>query len=210
MRNMSFSMTTQQFEERTKTVTRRAGWMKLKPGDVVMGVVKAMGLKKGEKVQKLHPFRVKSNTIEPLTAIRNYPNDCELEGFPEMTPDEFIEMFCKHNQVKPDRIISRIEFDHLEGGGSTMDEPTLLIHRFEDGGARFGILRDSEQVDWDFWRVATEDEIVLWLIMKVMRDADFRESLFVELLAEGTNHLVALKWLRLIDEVESGQHTLPA
>lgn len=113
MRNMSFSLTTQQYEARTKTVTRRVGWGFLKPGDVVMGIVKGMGLKKGEKVQKLHPFRVKSNTPEPLSAIRDYPNDCELEGFPEMTPDEFVEMFTKHNRVTEDRVISRIEFEHL-------------------------------------------------------------------------------------------------
>jgi hypothetical protein len=48
MRNISFSITRFQFCDRTKTVTRRLGWAKLKPGDVLMGVEKAMGLKKGE------------------------------------------------------------------------------------------------------------------------------------------------------------------
>jgi len=33
MRNMSFSLTTQQCREMTKDVTRRLGWAILKPGD---------------------------------------------------------------------------------------------------------------------------------------------------------------------------------
>ncbi len=57
-RNMSFSMTTAQFRARTKTVTRRLGWWNLKPGDVIMGVEKAMGLKKGEKVKRLGRIRI--------------------------------------------------------------------------------------------------------------------------------------------------------
>lgn len=49
MRRMSFSMTTAQMYARNKDVTRRFGWWFLKPGDRVMTVEKAMGLKKGEK-----------------------------------------------------------------------------------------------------------------------------------------------------------------
>ena len=40
MRNISFMLTTQQFRNRTKTVTRRMGWWNLKPGDILMGVEK--------------------------------------------------------------------------------------------------------------------------------------------------------------------------
>ncbi len=86
-------------------------------------------------------------------------------------------------------------------------EQTLLIHRFDDGGARFAVLRDPDQVDWGFWRVATEDEICLWMIMKIMRDADFREALFPVLVWE-RNPWMSLKWLRLIDAVEAGHYTL--
>ena len=68
-RNMSFAMTKPQFLNRTKTVTRRLGWGFLKPGDVVMGVEKAMGLKKGEKVRKLGLIRIVSIRSEPLSAI---------------------------------------------------------------------------------------------------------------------------------------------
>lgn len=68
-RNMSFAMTTGQFKARTKTVTRRFGWWFLKPGDVVRGVEKAMGLKKGEKVKALSLIRIVAARPEPLNAI---------------------------------------------------------------------------------------------------------------------------------------------
>ena len=45
---ISFSLTTPQFRDGTKDVTRRLGWTFLKPGDRLCAVVKAMGLKKGE------------------------------------------------------------------------------------------------------------------------------------------------------------------
>ena len=50
-RNMSFSLTTDQVRNRTKTVTRRLGWWKnkhgkrlLQVGDIVNACVKCMGL----------------------------------------------------------------------------------------------------------------------------------------------------------------------
>lgn len=42
-RNMSFSLTTQQMRDRTKTVTRRKGWEFLRTGDIVNACVKCMG-----------------------------------------------------------------------------------------------------------------------------------------------------------------------
>lgn len=113
MRNMSFAMTTEQYEARTKTVTRRFGWWTLKPGDVVMGVKKAMGLKKGEQLEKLHPFRVVSVRKEPLNAIMQ--DDCVMEGFPDMTPAEFVAMLVKRYGCPPDAVCNRIEFEHLDG-----------------------------------------------------------------------------------------------
>ena len=38
MRRMSFALTTDQILSQTKTVTRRFGWEKLKPGDVLQPV----------------------------------------------------------------------------------------------------------------------------------------------------------------------------
>ena len=112
MRNMSFALYTEQYINYLKTVTRRLGWWFLKPGDVVMGVKKGMGLKKGEKVEKLHPFQVISAWPEPLCAITQ--EDVIKEGFPDLSKNEFIEMFVKHNKCKIYQVVNRIEFNHLK------------------------------------------------------------------------------------------------
>jgi hypothetical protein len=120
MRNMSFSLTTDAYRRGDKSVTRRLGWRYLRPGDRVMGVEKAMGLKKGEKIVQLHPFEVLSNESEPLMDIvrRPYRNtrmthETSLEGFPGMTSTEFVEMFTEHNGCDPEDEIQRIELRHL-------------------------------------------------------------------------------------------------
>ena len=114
MRNMSFSLTTPQFRARSKTVTRRLGWEHLKPGDQLMGVVKGMGLKLGEKVERLGPIEVVSVRREPLGHIRRCgPDECAREGFPDMLPGQFCEMFSKHNGCCEGTDITRIEFKYL-------------------------------------------------------------------------------------------------
>lgn len=60
-RLMSFSETTDPFRDGSETVTRRAGWSSRQPGDVVTGVQKAMGLKTGERVERIHDVGVVSN-----------------------------------------------------------------------------------------------------------------------------------------------------
>lgn len=123
MRNMSFSLTTPQFRARTKTVTRRMGWSKLKPGDVVMGVEKGMGLKPGEQIVRLGPIQILSVRGEPLqqmTDDRDYGRaECALEGFgehPELShPAVFVEFFCRsHKGCKPHTVINRIEFEYVD------------------------------------------------------------------------------------------------
>lgn len=110
-RNMSFQMTTRQYKERAKTVTRRLGWDKVKIGEVLNGVEKCQGLKKGEKQVKLGQHRVTGFRKEPLSAITK--EDCIKEGFPELSPPEFVEMFAKHNRCEPDTTVNRIEFEYV-------------------------------------------------------------------------------------------------
>jgi hypothetical protein len=107
-RNMSFSITTQQMYEGSKVVTRRLGWDNLKPGNVIYAVEKGMGLKKGEKVKKIGLIEIISVIREPLSRV-TYA-ECVREGFPEMTPDEFIAMFCRANKCTPDTMVNRIAF----------------------------------------------------------------------------------------------------
>ncbi len=111
--NISFSMTTQQVREGTKFVTRRNGWKNLKVGQVLDACEKCQGLKKGEKIKRIRKIIVREVTPEPVSAIRNYPNDCELEGFPELSPLDFVRMYCEHNHCEPETIIRRIRFDYL-------------------------------------------------------------------------------------------------
>lgn len=124
MQRMSYQLTTRQYRERTKTVTRRLGWLKLKPGQVLMAVEKAMGLKRGETAVELGPFIVISVRREPLMAMLDDIHygfrECALEGFgdhPDLRyPSEFIRMFCNHfpgGKVTAETVVTRIEFRQI-------------------------------------------------------------------------------------------------
>ncbi|MEM8791077.1 MAG: ASCH domain-containing protein [Pseudomonadota bacterium] len=113
-RNMSFMMTTAQMYDRIKTVTRRDGWWFLKPGDRLWAVEKAMGLKKGEKVKRICMIEVVSTRGEPLWQMP--PEDCALEGFPEMHPVDFAIMLVEKYGCSTDKVFNRIEFKYLDGG----------------------------------------------------------------------------------------------
>lgn len=133
MRNMSFALTTAQVRNQTKTVTRRLGWTRLKAGDHIQPVVKGMGLRKGESPEKIGgPITVVDVRRERLCDIT--PAECVLEGFPEMTPAQFVQMFRASHRVpaggpgqfaaggrrlrsvpcEPDEEVTRIEFAYVE------------------------------------------------------------------------------------------------
>lgn len=109
--NMAFSMTKRQMRERTKFVTRRLGWWKLKPGQVLYAIEKGQGLKRGQKVKHICLIRVVSATNERLCDISSW--DVVLEGFPEMSRADFIAMFCQANRCKPRRTVRRIQFEFV-------------------------------------------------------------------------------------------------
>ncbi len=111
MRNMSFALTTDQFKARTKTVTRRLGWEKLKVGDYVRGVKKCMGLKPGEKIEPLGVIQVTGIRRERLDRITK--EDTRREGFPEMSAKGFVFMFCQHMKAQHDTVVTRIEFVYM-------------------------------------------------------------------------------------------------
>ncbi|NIP90235.1 MAG: ASCH domain-containing protein, partial [Gammaproteobacteria bacterium] len=91
---MSFSLTERQLLDGSKSVTRRLGWRNLKPGDHVLAVRKAMGLRKGEKQHVLCEIEVLDVRREPLDAMKD--EDCAREGFPHMRAPQFVAMFCLH------------------------------------------------------------------------------------------------------------------
>lgn len=122
-RNMSFSMTTEQIKDRSKTVTRRMGWRHLEPGHQVWAVEKAMGLKKGEKVKRLALLKVvdvRRERLELMTTAEEFPpgkyygdRECVLEGFPEMSSAGFVDMFVAANRCAPSDDVTRIEFEYV-------------------------------------------------------------------------------------------------
>ena len=108
MRSLSFALTERQFLDGTKDVTRRLGWKTLNPGDRLRAVRKAMGLKRGEHPVVLGVIEVVSVRREPLWPIDQA--DVIREGFPRMTPMEFVKMFCEHMDCPSDTEVTRIEF----------------------------------------------------------------------------------------------------
>jgi hypothetical protein len=111
MKNMSFALTTSQFLDGSKTVTRRLGWEKLKVGDQVMACEKCMGLGLGGKIVRLGAIRITSVRREPLNKMTKA--ECAREGFPNLTPNEFVAMFCEHMGCRPETKVTRIEFEKV-------------------------------------------------------------------------------------------------
>lgn len=119
MRNISFALTTDQVRKQTKTVTRRLGWKTLKAGTLLQPVVKGMGLKKGETVERIGgPIEVVDVWRGPLERMCGHEDfaasdEARLEGFPQMCSEEFVAFFCKANGCAPDTEVTRIEFRYL-------------------------------------------------------------------------------------------------
>ena len=116
--NISFAHTTEQFRNRTKTVTRRKGWKRLKAGDVLCGCVKCMGLRPGEKIERLGLIRVTDARRESLSRMAtdySYGRfEAACEGFPGWSGEQFVEMFCEEMGGPPDQEVTRIEYEYLD------------------------------------------------------------------------------------------------
>jgi hypothetical protein len=76
MRLMSFSETTQQVIDQTKTVTRRRGWLHLKPGDVL-------------EFDETAPFLKATKTIPPQ-AWEEFGKGWK-DPWPDMTMDQVMD-----------------------------------------------------------------------------------------------------------------------
>jgi hypothetical protein len=114
-RLMSVSLTEPQVRTQTKTVTRRAGWLMLRPGDRLTLCRKVMGRRKGEPLDRITDVEVVSVRRERLDAIT--AADVAAEGFPDWTPDRFVEFFCgSHKGCTPDSDVTRIEWRYIGEG----------------------------------------------------------------------------------------------
>lgn len=101
----------------------------MQPGDKLWVVGEAMGLRKSEKIKCIHLIEIVSTRREPLSMITR--DDCILEGFPNMKPDEFVVMFCNHYGCPPDAPINRIGFRYI--GDAILRHLTSICSGRPDG-----------------------------------------------------------------------------
>jgi hypothetical protein len=110
---MSVALTVPQVRDRSKTVTRRDGWLMLRPGDALTLCEKVRGRKKGEPLVRIADVQVVSVRREPLDAIT--PQDVAAEGFPDWTVEKFVSFFTRtHRGCTPEAEITRIEWRYLD------------------------------------------------------------------------------------------------
>ncbi|MFI5541532.1 hypothetical protein ACIA5H_34630 [Nocardia sp. NPDC051900] len=112
-RLMSVSLTEDAVRDRRKTVTRRMGWQYLTPGTRLTLCRKVMGRKPGEPLVRIVDVEVVDVRRERLVLIS--PEDVEAEGFLDMTPEAFVEFFCRsHTGCTPDTVVTRIRWRYLD------------------------------------------------------------------------------------------------
>ncbi|WP_228537873.1 hypothetical protein [Nocardia sp. XZ_19_231] len=107
------SLTEEQVRARKKSVTRRMGWAYLRPGERVTLCRKVMGRRRGEPLVRIVDVEVLDIRREPLDAIT--AEDVRAEGFPDMTPKQFVEFFCAtHKGCTPASEVTRIRWRYLD------------------------------------------------------------------------------------------------
>ncbi|WP_236567477.1 hypothetical protein [Nocardia sp. CY41] len=111
-RLMSVSLTEDAVRDRRKTVTRRMGWQYLTPGTRLTLCRKVMGRRKDEPLVRIVDVEVVDVRRERLDLIT--PQEVAAEGFPDMTPAQFVAFFCgSHAGCTPGSTITRIQWRYL-------------------------------------------------------------------------------------------------
>lgn len=111
--NISFMLTEPQILDRSKTETRRLGWLDLKVGQILQGVHKGQGLKPGEHPRHLAWIQVLSAHQEHLSEITFA--GVAAEGFPGKSVAWFVAFFAKANRCTNDELVTVIRFRYVEG-----------------------------------------------------------------------------------------------
>lgn len=120
---MSVAMTTDAVIERRKTVTRRKGWLFLKPGDTLTLCRKVQGRKPGEPLERLAEVEVVAVDREYLSNVTTFSDygvtEMEREGFPGLDPARFVtDYFVDAQGIDPDDLVTRIEWRYIEDGAA--------------------------------------------------------------------------------------------
>lgn len=112
-RLMSVAFTEAAVRERRKTVTRRKGWLMLKPGDRLTLCRKVMGRKKGEPLVRVAEVEVVSVRREPLFTV-SQGQELTLEGCGHMTWTEFWKQYFEPQGIHLTDDVTRIEWRYLD------------------------------------------------------------------------------------------------
>lgn len=117
-RLMSVALTEQAVVERRKTVTRRLGWYKIKPGDRLQLVRKSMGRRRADgtvdPLVRLALVEVVATEVVRLDGPRLDDVDVAAEGFAGWTPAQFVEMFTTAMRCVAHHPVNRIEWRYLD------------------------------------------------------------------------------------------------
>lgn len=125
-RLMSVAYTEDAVRARIKTVTRRAGWSYLSPGDRLTLCRKVMGRRKGEPLVRVAEVQVIDVRRERLDRMLTDPDygaaEVALEGFPDLTPQAFVlRYFIDAQGIAPEALVTRVEWEYVD------PDPTLPL-----------------------------------------------------------------------------------
>ncbi|WP_306358958.1 MULTISPECIES: hypothetical protein [unclassified Nocardia] len=115
-RLMAVSLTEAQVRDRSKTVTRRMGWRNLRAGERLTLCRKVMGRRRADgrveplvRIVDVEVVAVRRERLDTITV-----DEVVAEGFPEMTPQQFVRFFCdSHRGCTPDSTVTRIQWRYL-------------------------------------------------------------------------------------------------
>ena len=113
MRLISFAKTTEQFVEGLKTETRRDGWRRAHVGDMLQPVNRLPRVGAGKWWPLLWRGEYRHIQLDLVERVRLgdiTKEQVQKEGFPEMSPVEFVRFYCAPRQPDPDRIVTRLSF----------------------------------------------------------------------------------------------------
>lgn len=170
VRWMSVALTTQAVRDRVKTQTRRDGWLQLRAGDQLALCPKYRGVRRADR-ELIVIVDVVDVRREPLERIS--PVDVAAEGFPGLTPAEFVDFFCStHRGVEPSTEITRIEWIYpriCRGCGCTeyaacagLTGPCSWAQTYDDNTgqcsecALWAVDQASENLANGLWRLADQ------------------------------------------------------
>lgn len=151
-RLMSVAFTEAAVVARTKTVTRRKGWLFLKPGDTLTLCRKVMGRKPGEPLVRIAEVEVVSVGREPLCRVGE-PGELTREGFPELDMAhvdddecgvwEFWQLYFEPQGISLTDDVTRIEWRYLGCDRVNCDVANLADYWCRDSSGPFFLAANS-------------------------------------------------------------------